>query len=220
MTELPIDLKKLQPVPGAFEVLRYLLHQPGMGADGDALMDALGMSSRRWDKAKRRLVTTGYLQMRNDYSYGLTNKGRESAQILEQVGDSYGSDDSSKIQRQVMLALPRNLVSGQVSPLRIGFEPITQSGEAQLVLRLQALHADLGNFEESFAVSSDAHVIETTVAPQQFDQVRLRLEVYQLSTGGDDLNACGGMYVDVDVLPSGSTGEMIAYGIGMEFDAV
>jgi hypothetical protein len=82
------------------------------------------------------------------------------------------------------------------------------------------LHADLGNFEESFAVSSDAHVIETTVAPQQFDQVRLRLEVYQLSTGGDDLNACGGMYVDVDVLPSGSTGEMIAYGIGMEFDAV
>lgn len=220
MTELPIDLKKLEPVPGAFEVLRYLLHQPGMGADGDTIMDDLEMSSRRWDKAKRRLVTTGYIQMRNDYSYGLTNKGRESAQILEQVGDTVGAGESSKIQRQVVLALPRNLVAGQVSPLRIGFEPVAEFGQAQLVLRLQALHADLGDLEETIAVDAAAHVIETTIAPQQYDQVRLRLEVYQLSTGGDDLNVCGGMYVDVDVLPSGANGETIAYGIGMEFDAV
>jgi len=219
MTELPIDLKKLEPVPGAFEILRYLLQQKGMMADGDQIMTDLDMSSRRWDKAKRRLVTTGYIQMRNDYSYELTHKGVESAQILEEFGDNLGAGDSDKIQRQVILALPRNLVAGQTSPLKIGFEPVGEFGEAQLVVRLQAMYAELGDFEESFAIGADTHVIETTLAPQQYDQVRLKLEVYQLSVGGDDLNTCGGMYVDVDVVESGNTGEMIAYGINMEFDA-
>jgi hypothetical protein len=61
--------------------------------------------------------------------------------------------------------------------------------------------------------------METTIKPQSYYQARIKLEVYQFSSGGDDLYNCGGMYVDVAVLESGDTGELIGYGADLEFGA-
>lgn len=222
MAELPIDLRQLEPVRGALDILRYLSKQDDHAADGDDIMDDLDLSARGWDKAKRRLVTRKYIQMRSDYVYELTSKGQESAQTLLEFdgmsGDAGASDD--KLQRQMVIALPRNLVVGQTSILKIGFEPNNDFGEdASLVLRMSAINADVGDWNEMVTLSSDALIVETTIKPQPYSQARIKLEVYQFSPAGDDLSECGGLYVDVAVFESGNTGEMIGYGADLEFES-
>ncbi|MDQ7025857.1 MAG: hypothetical protein Q9P44_09890 [Anaerolineae bacterium] len=221
MAELPIDLRQLEPVRGALNILRYLYKQDNYAADGDDIMDDLGLSSRGWDKAKRRLVTRSYIQMQTDFIYELTSKGKESAQILLDFdgADDDGGAGDEKLQRQVVLALPRNLVFGQTSALKIGIEPSDNFGEdASLVLRITAINADIGDWNEMVTLNSDALIVETTITPQPYQQARIKLEVYQFSPAGDDLSDCGGMYVDVAVLESGDTGEMIGYSADLEFE--
>lgn len=221
MTELPMDLQKLQTVRGALEIITYL-NEAG-AADGDDIMADLDMSSRRFDKAKRRLVTTGYITMRSDYMYELTQQGEESAELLLAISaeaDTASADDG-KVQRQVVLAVPRNLVLNETSPLQIGFAPSDEfQGTATITLRLSAIHADLGEVDDLFTLTSASTIIETTITPQTYNQARLKLEIYQLSEGGDDITDCGGMYVDVAVLDRGDTGEMIGYAVEAEFDPV
>lgn len=217
MAELTQDLKKLQTVRGALEILAYLYTKPNFMADPDDIMDDLDMSVRRFDKAKRRLVTTGYIQMHGDYMYELTPKGEESAELLVSIAEADEASSANTIQREIVIALPRNLVSGQASPLQIGFAPNNAQASTDVVLRLQAIHAEIGELDEVVQLNARKQIIETTITPQQYDQARLRLEVYQLDPSGEDLSECGGLYVDVHVLDSGDTGEMIGYSGTLEF---
>ena len=221
MAELPIDLRQLEPVRGALDILRYLYQQDGYAADGDEIMDNLGLSERGWDKAKRRLVTRNYIQMQSDYIYELTRKGQESGKTLKEydAGGGGAEEDDEKVERQIVIALPRNLVLGQTSPLKVGIEPYADFGdESTLVMRMSTINADLGEWNEIVTLSSDAFILETTIKPQPFHQARIKLEVYEFSPGGDDLVECGGMYVDVNVLESGDPGELIGYGSSLEFE--
>lgn len=218
--ELPLELQQLEPVAGAFEILTYLWSKPS-GASDDTIMEDLDMSARRFDKAKRRLVTRSYIQMRSDYVYELTARGRESAEIIAEYQSAGGGNVSSgsKIQREVVLAIPRNLIAGQSAPLKVGFEPLEGfRTSADIVVRLSALYADLGEWNEMLRLSEDALVVETSITPQHFNQVRLTLEVMQFSEDGESITECGGMFVDVAVLDKGDTGSLIAYGTSMEFD--
>jgi hypothetical protein len=220
MARLPIDLQQLEPVRGALEIIRYLYQQTNHAADGDAIMDDLDLSERGWDKAKRRLVTRSYIQMQSQYIYELTSKGVESARILIEYDASGGADEGDdKVQRQVVLALPRNLVLGQTVPLKVGIEPYEGFGEdANLILRMSALYADLGEWEEMVTLGAEALIVETTITPQPYQQARIKLEVYQFSPEGDDLSECGGLYVDIGVLAAGAAGEIIGYSAQLEFD--
>jgi predicted transcriptional regulator len=217
MSELPIDLRKLEPVGSAFDILTYLYESEDYASDGDTIMEELDISSRRFDKAKRRLVTTGYIQMRSDNLYELTRKGVESAEILSTY-EGGGSGGSEGVQRQLLLVVPRNLVYGQSSPIQVAIAPSSEfRGEADVVVRLQATYAKLGEFEEMVKLSGDRLVLNTTISPEAYDQARVKVELYQLDSSGEDLTACGGMYVDVTVLPSGKTGDMIAYSVDASF---
>lgn len=219
MAELPMDLRKLETVRGAFEILKYLYKQPDHAADGDDVMDDLELSSRRFDKAKRRLVTRSYIQMRSDYIYELTPKGIESAESLLAHDDTNGDNEASGLQRQLVLALPRNFVYGTTSPLRVGIEANDNFDDtANLIVRIAPTNATLGEYNEMTSIGSDALLLETTITPEAYDQARIKVEVYQLSTGGDDFNELGGMYVDVVVLPEGDTGEEIAYATHLTFN--
>jgi hypothetical protein len=218
MSELPMDLQQLETVGGAFDIIKYLDEQPDKSADGDDIMEDLDLSSRRFDKAKRRLVTRGYIQMRSDYTLELTHKGSESAEILRDYDATGGSRNTSGIERQLVMVLPRNLVLGQTSPVQIGIEPNRAfKGNANLIVRVHTTYADLGGFNEMTSLDSGPLVIDTSITPQNYDHARIKVEVYELSTGGDDLKACGGMYVDIVVLASGNTGENIAYAGNVSF---
>jgi hypothetical protein len=218
MSELPMDLQQLETVRGAFEILKYLDDQADNAADGDDIMDDLDLSSRGFDKAKRRLVTRGYIQMRSDYSLELTPKGSESAAILKEYGGDDSGGNDGAIERQLVVVLPRNLVLAQTSPLQIGIEPSDEfEGDTSVIVRVSATYADLGDFNEMATLSANALVLETTITPQNYDHARIKVEVYMLSAGGDELKACGGIYVDIVVLASGNTGESIAYGGDLSF---
>lgn len=218
MSELPMDLRQLETVKGAFEILKYLDDQPNNAADGDDIMDDLGLSSRGFDKAKRRLVTRSYIQMRSDYTYELSHKGKESATILKGYSGGASDEHDAAIKRQLVVVLPRNLVVGQTSALQIGVEPSNNfTADVNLVIRVQTTYADLGDFNEMTILGPESLVIDTSITPQNYDNARIKVEVYMLLAGGDDLKACGGMYIDVVVLEAGDTGENIAYGETLSF---
>lgn len=216
MSQLPMELRRLQPVRGALELLTYLSESSSGAADADEIVEDLSMSDRSFNKVIRRLVTTQYIQMRSDYVYELTQKGRNAAQTLAEF-EGQGAD-ATGITRQVIIAVPRNLVAGQISPLYIGFAPESSfAQETDVIVQLDGQYLELGDFDEMVKLNRDSAVVETTIAPQEYDQGRLKLHVFQLSAGGDDLNEAGGMYVDIAVLPGGDTGELIAYGAEMSF---
>lgn len=216
MAELPSDLKKLETVLGAFDILKYLYAQPDKAGDGDDIMDDLELGTRRFDKAKRRLVTRNYIQMRSDYVYELTRKGLESAEILLDIDKLHGDASEGGIQRQLALVLPRNFVYGTTSPLKIGIEPSSEfSDEANLIVRVTPVNAALGEYNEMATLSSDALILETTITPSAFDKARIKVEVYQMQE--DDFAELGGMYVDVVVVDEGDTGSEFAYTTDLTF---
>ncbi|GAB5490744.1 MAG: hypothetical protein Phog2KO_09590 [Phototrophicaceae bacterium] len=216
MAELSNDLKKIETVGGAFEILKYLYVKQGNAADGDDIMDDLELSTRRFDKAKRRLVTRNYIQMRSDYIYELTRKGVESAELLLEVEKTNGDDSVDTLQRQLALVLPRNFVYGTTSPLKIGIEPNTSfMGEANLIVRITPVNAELGDYNEMATLSSDALILETTITPSAYDKARIKVEVYQMQD--DDFAELGGMYVDVVIIDEGDTGTEFAYTTDLSF---
>lgn len=218
MAELPIDLRKLETLTGALEMIYYLSTVPDAGVDD--FMDDLDLSERSVRKSIRRLATNGYVQMTGDWIYELTRKGEESAKILAEHFASDGDDeaDSNKIMRQLVIAVSRNLVLGETSPLHIGFEPSAEATQMMdVVVRINATYADLGDLDEMQQLGADALVIDTDITPQDRDQARVKLEVYELSPSGDNLEVAGGMYIDLVVLPEGDMGELIAYSADLGF---
>jgi predicted transcriptional regulator len=213
-----MHLKRLQSLPGALEIIRYLDESDTGYADMDDITYDLDMSSRRFGKATRRLVTNGYIQMRSDYVYELTQKGEESADELRQYEEAKPEEDDT-LTRPVLLAVPRNLVAGQTSPLILGMPADSDfPGMLDLVLRVEPVYAELGAFNEMARVGPGEFVTETTITPGNRTQARLRVQVFHLKDDSDDLTMCGGMYIDIVVLEEGDTGEMIAYSTDIEFD--
>lgn len=218
MAELPMELKKLETVRGAFEILKYLHGLDGHAADGDDIMDDLELSTRRFDKAKRRLVTRNYIQMQGDYVYELTRKGLESAEtLIEFEGGGGAGSETNGITRQLAMILPRNFVYGQTSPLKIGIAPDSSFIDVtNLVVRLSPINAQLGDFNEMATLDSKGLIMETTVTPEAFDKARIKVEVYQMKN--DDFAELGGMYVDVIIVDEGNTGAEYAYTTDLTFE--
>lgn len=216
MAELPSDLKKLETVRGAFDILKYLYAIPNHAADGDDIMDDLELSVRRFDKAKRRLVTRNYIQMRSDYLYELTRKGVESSETLVAFDGANSDDEDTGILRQLAVVVPRNFVYGQPSPLKIGISPNQEMQEsATLIVRVTPINADLGDYNEMVTLDHNALVVETSITPQAFDKARIKVEVYQMQD--DDFSELGGMYLDVVIVESGDTGDDYAYTTDLSF---
>lgn len=216
MVELPMELKKLETVRGAFDILKYLHGVDGHAADGDDIMDDLELSVRRFDKAKRRLVTRNYIQMQGDYIYELTRKGVESAETLLEFDDSGSNSDDKGIARQLAVILPRNFVYGKTSPLKIGIAPHSDFTEiSNLVVRISPINAQLGDFNEMATLDSNGLIMETTITPEAYDKARIKVEVYQMKD--DDFAELGGMYVDVVIVDEGDTGADYAYTTDLVF---
>ncbi|HRL13137.1 MAG TPA: hypothetical protein PKX07_14735, partial [Aggregatilineales bacterium] len=89
---------------------------------------------------------------------------------------------------------------------------ISTAGE--LVVRLSVLNGDpFQPVDAVFALDGEPVQYVYTVTPDAYDQVRIRVEVYQLGPNADDISVSGGLYVDAGV--SGSTvnsAPMVAYG--------
>jgi hypothetical protein len=61
-------------------------------------------------------------------------------------------------------------------------------------------------------------IIEIT--PENYNQIRLKMQVFQLSPDGEDISDCGGLYIDVNVQASGPADNLVAYSTSLELDVV
>lgn len=224
MAELSLDLRKLQALKGALDIVRYLAER-STPADAETICDDLDMSDRRFGKAIKRLVTTGYVQMNNDYEYHMTDKGRRAANEVAEYDAAGGSTDTfgeNKVVRRLLLALPRELTAGQSTDMHIGFEYDPSRGlatPADIVLRISAIHALLsGGGDEMLKLNNDSKTQIVQLTPEMYTQVRVKVQVFQLAPNGEDITMCGGMYVDIDVASNGGQDSLVAYATQIALD--
>lgn len=221
MADLSLELRKLESVPAALDIINYLYDHPA--ADADTICVQLGISDRRFGKANRRLITIGYIQMNGDYTYELTTRGEELAEYSAEAGGSTGGNaqaNAAQIARKMLVALPDHLVAGQDAPLHIGFDKSDDFDFAtNIVIQIKPQYATVEpDSDHLMQLDANQTVERLTIKPENYDKVRLSLEVFQLSPSGNDVSACGGMYIDVPVVAETGENALVAYGTMLNFD--
>lgn len=228
--ELPFHLKTLEPLPGALDIIRYLGGLEDQIADADEICDELELSERGFSKAIRRLVTKGYVAMDGDQVYRLTEQGAQAAQELGAFYAVTGSirtenTGPKRVSRRLVLALPGTLVASTPAEVHVGFHEADLghllTTPAQVVLRLSVLNGQLEHAEDVVLNVSNMPVRQSyKVIPGPFTRLRLRIQVFQINPDTDDVEKSGGLYVDMDVVPSAAAGQsMVAYGADLHLTA-
>ena len=224
MPELSVELKKLETLKGAFDIIRYL-SEDDTPAGADDICDDLDMSDRRFGKAIKRLVTRSYVQMNSDYAYFLTQKGISAAKELAEfdaAGGAKRSHDTNKVMRRLLMALPRQLTAGQTTDIYIGIEADKKNSlatPADIVLRVTATHALLSdNSDEIMKLNNEAITQTLQLTPEMYTQVRVKIQIFQIAPNGEDITMCGGLYVDVNVGTEGPQDGLVAYASNVAFD--
>lgn len=226
MPELSFELKKLETLRGAFDIIRYLAREDEpVGADD--ICDDLDMSDRRFGKAIKRLVTRSYVQMNSDYEYFLAKNGISAAEELAAFDAAGGAQESiseNKIVRRLLVALPRQLTAGETADMHIGIE--NDNGQslaalADIVLRVSTIHALLsGGDDEIMKLGNDSMSKALHITPEMVNQVRVKVQVVQLAPNGEDITMCGGLYVDVNVGTDDNQNSLVAYASDIALDPV
>lgn len=219
--ELPFHLQTLEPLPGALDIIRFLGALDEPHADVEAICETLDMSDRRFNKAIRRLVTKGYVQMVGDMTYTLTRDGRAAAVTLAEYDGLHpaaaapaASAAPGETSARLVVAVPQVMAAQRPNKVIVGIDGGGISTAGELVVRLSVLNGDpFQPVDAVFALDGEPVQYVYTVTPDAYDQVRIRVEVYQLGPNADDISVSGGLYVDAGV--SGSTvnsAPMVAYG--------
>ena len=224
MPQLSAELKRFEHLKGAFEIIRYLGEQD-QPADEYLICDDLDMSERRFGKAIKRIVTRDFVKMNADREYYLTQKGEDAAIELDEYfadGGRQKNTGSNKVNRKLLVALPRELGAGQTTDMYIGFEPDNASSfssPADIVLRVSAANALLsGSDDEMLKLHNDSLTQTLQLTPEMFTQVRVKVQVFQLAPNGEDITMCGGLYVDVNVSPDQAHDGFVAYSSQIALD--
>lgn len=215
--DLPFYLKVLPTE--ALEVLRYYQRLGNTLAFSDAIIQSAGLSDRGFGKAIRRLVTKGYLVLDGDQRYRLTELGQRAVSDLPPVDEwePEGLDDESAgprvVERELVLVAPGALVANKPASVDVGFAPAMDEargvGQFDVLLRLSVMNGQPAIAQETAMILDSRpsrHAFEITAG--RFRQARLRLEAFQMGDTPDETHPCGGMYIDVDVLPPGAAAKV------------
>ena len=228
--ELPFHLKTIEPLPGALDILRFFGTLEEETADADTICDTLDLSDRRFSKAIRRLVTKGYLVMDGDMIYRLTEQGQDAVEELAEydgaTGDSSAapapSTSANQVTRRMILAVPNTLIAQQSANILLGFHPGDSDVSTEVVARVSVLNGEPSNPHDAIFSLGKSHAHEAvSIVPGSFDQVRIKVEVFQLGDNPGDIDAAGGMYIDVPVVaqPGSDDTNLVAYGTDIQVTA-
>ncbi|MBC8097873.1 MAG: winged helix-turn-helix transcriptional regulator [Armatimonadetes bacterium] len=224
--ELPYHLQTLEPLTGALDIVRYLGRISAPNADINELCDALNLSERTFGKAIRRLVTKGYVAADgSEQIYRLTRNGREAVDTLAEYDEANPpstvdkSTESASVTRRLVVALPAMLHSGQPNSVIVGIEGATDEETGVLYtpvdvfVRVSVLHGEPAKPQDAALSLSNYPVRHTfSITPGAFQQMRVRVQVFQTDVYSDDLMVAGGLYVDADITTNATPNTPIAYG--------
>ncbi len=219
--DLPFHLKALPPE--ALDVLRYFGTLDDPVAHAMLITDEVGLSDRTFGKVIRRLVTRGYLQMDGEQAYRLSETGQDAVEELASFDEAFPADKTvrsapveEKIDRKLVLVMPKVLRAGATTAFHIGFHPAddgqTLDDPAEMVVRVSLVNAEPTRPQESaFEVRNDAIHQSFKITAGAINQARIKVQVYQLGPNPDDIAVAGGMYVDVNVVNDLSNAPLAAY---------
>jgi len=207
--DLPFHLKALPPE--ALDVLRYFGTLNDPVAHAVKITDEVGLSDRTFGKVIRRLVTKGYLQMDGDQAYRLSENGQDAVDELLEYDAEFPAEKQArkapvaeKVNRKMVLVVPKTLVSGAATAFHIGFNPVGD-GEAlddmaEVVIRVSLVNAEPTRPQEAtINVQNKAVYKSFTITAGTLDKARIKVQAFQLGPNPDDITVAGGMYVDLDV---------------------
>jgi DNA-binding MarR family transcriptional regulator len=235
--ELPFYLKTLEPLPGALDILRYFGMINAQTADADDIFQHLDISDRSFNKALRRLVTKGFVQMDGDMVYRLTDQGQRAvAELSSYQGDFDPASQSEILEaedepqrrqllRRMVLVLPEPLIAEQMVRGFVGFHPAAPSEEAddtvEMVVRVSIVNGQPQTPQDLlFSLDDSAAQQLVEIEPGRYTHIRLRLEAFQLSDDPGEIFEAGGMYVDVPVTAGDdSDNRLAAFGIDITINA-
>lgn len=223
MAQLSFELQTLEPLTGAFDIIRYFGTLGDPMANADDIQSALDLSDRSFDKAIRRLVTKDYLQMGGNRAYRLTEKGQNAVQELaaydaESPAKGTGATvDTESLARRLVVALPQTLITGRPAEVIVGFHPSSDGQDlphpADMVVRLSTVNGEPHTPEDAILELGNESVQHSfQVIAGSPNAMRVRVQVFQLGPNPDDISVSGGVYVDVGVAPSGAPGKLAAFG--------
>jgi len=231
--ELPYHLKTLEPLTGALDILRHLRGQSDMLAPVGVLLDDLALSERAFGKAIRRLVTQGYVQyvqMDAEAVYRLTDTGRRAADELIEYEQSTGvratgthSIDEFGITGRVVMSVPEAVGPQTAIKVVVGTALDSDSSlpsPVDLIIRLSTVNAQVDSSQDAVLTLAVVPVHHTfTVKSSHKSKARIRINVYQLKSDGEDVLPCGGFYVDLPVKAGADTERRVAYGSAIALKA-
>jgi DNA-binding MarR family transcriptional regulator len=231
--ELPYHLQTLAPLSGALDILRFLGDLDAPSADADEICDALSLTDRTFGKAIRRLVTKGYVQMDGELIYRLSNQGREAVEILREYDEENPQTETrtrgqaSTITRRLIVAVPPTLVAGTPNTIAIGLDGATDEetgvlySPADMVVRVSVMNGEPTKPQEAVLKLSNYPVKHAfSVTPGAYQQMRVRVQVFQLGPNPDDINVSGGLYVDTGISQNGTTAAPVAYGSDIQIQVI
>ncbi|NOK86036.1 MAG: hypothetical protein GFH27_549395n58 [Chloroflexi bacterium AL-W] len=221
--ELSFQLRTLEPLKGAWDILRLFGQSTNERIDSDEIMDTLDLTERTFSKAMRRLITKNYVQMDGDMVYRLTDNGRGVVQELlaydEASGDRPQPIASAPLEvlRRMVCAVPATLKVREAASVFVGFHPGDMPEDnTEVVIRLTVINGEPSTPQDViFALDEHEMYEQISITADEFTQVRLRMEAYQLGEMGD-IYAVGGMYVDVPVVTEDANGNFVAYGADVQ----
>ncbi len=220
--ELPFHLKALPPE--ALDVLRFFGINDLPIAHADEITEGVGLSERLFGKVIRRLVTKGYLQMDGDMAYRLSDQGQDAVDELAAYDEAAPSmkvernqPAAEQIQRRLVVVTPQTLVAGQPAEVHVGFNTPASNqlldDAADVVIRLSLINGEPARPQEAhFQLKNHAAHDTFTVTPGLYKCLRIRVHVFQLGPNPDDINVAGGLYVDLDIVPTPTAANTTAYG--------
>jgi hypothetical protein len=220
--ELSYQLQTLEPLTGAFDIIRYLGKLgDSVAAYGEEIQDELNLSDRSFDKAIRRLSTKQYIQMDTNRAYRLTERGLSAFQELtayDEAGPIIETESATPtVTRRLVVALPQTLVAGKPANVLVGFLAAdnTQSLEqpVDVVVRLSVVNGEpTSNQDASLALQNGSVHHAFRITPGNYTQMRIRVQSFQLDPYSGDVSIAGGFYVDADITGQASSSELVAYG--------
>ncbi len=219
MEEMPYSLQTLPTE--AIDILRYYASVSADIAHADDIVEGAGLSERGFGKGIRRLVTKNYIAMSSDQVYRLTDAGKrvigELREFDEVVPRTPPRSEPRFVRRHLVLITPGLLPVEQSVQIALGFDDASDEeyllAPANVLLRLTVLNGEPQRAKETTFMLTNRWIeqkFEVTAA--RFTKARVRVEVCQLREDSDEVDFCGGLYVDLPVSTADEAGAPVAYG--------
>lgn len=196
----------------ALSILKFFTTVETEAAHAEAIIEGSGLTDRGFGKGIRRLVTRNYLTLSGEQVYRLTEQGRRAVRELADqvvIGDDEAldiediGDEPRFVRRRLILVTPAALPADQPVNVVLGFDDAEEDPldtPSRLLLRLGVLNGEPARAQEISFSLSNTHVQHSiSVTAGAFTHARLRAEVFQFADSEEDVEFCGGMYVDLPV---------------------